>query len=287
MEENKPSYLQAMLTSKGNVYALLGAGLMSVVLSIPFGWGLGAVPLIAFAAGEAIAALFVPDSGFFRAKVDAQQRRDQRFKNRQYLVSEIQQHMLQAKNGRDLMPDYLRMIEHVTALYRVARNHKTHLSEQDVEQLDDATLDFLSYWLSSLVISERTRSINAKEVENRLEAVEDQLENAKPGQDNRQLMRARDDYAAILLRRQRMLSHKEAIDAALLAMPDQFDEIYQTLVSAPMSVEAGNRLQEALSRLRLQEDIETELADELNHLSPVLDQRHNAAVIARRQGQSV
>jgi hypothetical protein len=59
-EEQKPSYLREWLTSQTNVYAFLASTGAAAVLSIPFGFGIGAVPLIAFAAGDIIASMFIP-----------------------------------------------------------------------------------------------------------------------------------------------------------------------------------------------------------------------------------
>ena len=60
MEAAKPSYVREVLTSQTNLYAGLGSLALGVVLSIPFGFGIGALPLIAFAAGDILAALHIP-----------------------------------------------------------------------------------------------------------------------------------------------------------------------------------------------------------------------------------
>ena len=56
MAEKQPSYLKEMLASQGNLYAGLSSMAAAALLSIPFGFGIAALPLIAFAAGELIAA---------------------------------------------------------------------------------------------------------------------------------------------------------------------------------------------------------------------------------------
>jgi hypothetical protein len=59
MDAAKPSYVREVLTSQTNLYAGLGSLALGVVLSIPFGFGIGALPLIAFAAGDILAALHI------------------------------------------------------------------------------------------------------------------------------------------------------------------------------------------------------------------------------------
>jgi hypothetical protein len=77
------------------------------------------------------------------------------------------------------------------------------------------------------------------------------------------LQKARADYAAIIERHNRMLSRRRALEAAMLSMPDQLDEIYQTIMTLPVNEDVGARLEEAIGKLRLQEDIEADLASDL------------------------
>ncbi|MEF8705745.1 MAG: hypothetical protein V5B07_04855 [Candidatus Accumulibacter sp. UW27] len=66
MSVAKPSYVKEVLTSQPNLYAFLGSLAVGALLSIPFGFGVGALPLIAFAAGDILAALHVPSLPTFR-----------------------------------------------------------------------------------------------------------------------------------------------------------------------------------------------------------------------------
>ena len=65
-----------------------------------------------------------------------------------------------------------------------------------------------------------------------------------------------------------MLSRRRALEAAMLSMPDQLDEIYQTIMTLPASEDVGGRLEEAVGKLRLQEDIEADLASGLAEVLP-------------------
>jgi hypothetical protein len=265
---NEPSYLREMLTSQTNVYALLGSVAAGLVLSIPFGFGLGAVPLVVFGAGEAIAAMFVPSSPTFRAKVDRRFREQAREGMRAHLEEEIRKRVGNRNASRGSMAAYGRMVDRVASMYRIAEDRRTQLSVRDVERLDDATLDYLSVWLAILVIDDRSAAVDLREIERRLETIDRDLGEAKAGMDLRQLQKARAEYAGLVGRHRRMLSRKTALEAALVSMPDQMEEIYQTIVTAPTSSDVGSRLEDAIARLRLEEDVEAELAGELGESVP-------------------
>lgn len=258
MPNHPPSYVKEMLFSQWNINIGLSALALGTVLSIPYGFGIGLLPLIAFAAGDAIAAMFIPYSEGFRSRVDKRLRRRAREAQRQHLLDEIEKREASAK-GLGSMRAYMRMMERVQSLYKVAADSRTLLTERDVEKLDDATLDYLSMWLAAQVIDERSRAVNLRDIETRLKIIEDDLQDNRPGTDLNQLQKARTEYLALITRHRRMLSRKMAIEAAIVSMPDQMDEIYQTIVTAPATADMGSKLAESISKLSLEEDLETEL----------------------------
>jgi hypothetical protein len=278
---SEPSYLKEMLTSQGNVYALLGSLATGLVLSIPFGFGLGAIPLVVFGAGEAIAAMFIPSSATFRANVDRKYREKAREAMRAHLEEEIRKRVGNRNASRGSMAAYTRMLERVASLYTIAEDSRTQLSLRDVERLDDATLDYLSVWLAILVIDDRSAAVDLRDIERRLEAIDRDLREAKTGVDAKQLQKARTEYAALVSRHRRMLSRRTALEAAMVSMPDQMEEIYQTVVTAPTSSDVGSRLEDAIARLRLEEDVEAELAGELGDSVPDFSVR-----LQQRQGET-
>ena len=283
MDEKKPPYFMEWLTSQGNVYAVLGAGAAAAVLSIPFGFGVGAIPLIAFAAGEVIAAMYVPSSITFRDKVDRTYRAMARESARAHLTEEIQRRV-QSRNRIDrTIETYGRMQQRIESLYRLAADRGTQLSERDVEKLDDASLDFLYARLALLVIEDRAASIDLGEIDTRVHNIDRELATQHPGMDVKQLNKARNDYLALAGRHRRMLGRKTALEAALISIPDQMEEIYQTIIAAPTSHEIGAKLTEAVGNLRLREEIEVELAGEMEDVIPgLVVPLHAAGANARR-----
>lgn len=268
MAEGKPSYVKEVLTSQTNLYALLGSLAAGAVLSIPFGFGVGAIPLIAFAAGEVLAALHIPSLPTFREKVDRRWREQARQSSREQLIAELQKRAAKRDGFTARLRTYQRMLERVRSLYQRAATGSSRLAYRDVEQLDDVTVEYLALWLSALVIDDRVEAINLREIDGKLAAIDKELAAPRPGSDLRQLQRARSDYAALIERHNRMLSRRRALEAAMLSMPDQLDEIYQTIVTLPASEDPGARLEEAVGKLRLQEDIEADLASGIAEVLP-------------------
>lgn len=270
MAEDKTAYLKEMLTSQGNFYALLGSSALGVVLSIPFGFGIGAIPLIAFAAGEIIAAMYLPSSISFRDRVDRKLRRQGREEGRNKLLQEIEARCTRKGNSfQQLTRTFTRMSERIAALYAHADSSK-RLSLRDVERLEDAGLDYLRVWLAVLVMEDRATQINLSDIEERIAGLDRELKSPRPGSDLRQLQKARAEYVAIIERYHRMTSRKRALEAAMLSMPDQMEEIYQTVMTTSATEEVGSRLDDAIAKLRLQEDIEAELAGEINGFDRIM-----------------
>lgn len=266
--DEKPSYVRELLTSQGNLNAGLGTLAAASVLSIPFGFGIGAIPLVLFAAGEIIAALYVPSSIKFRDNVDRKWRTRERAATRQRLLAEIEARARRTTVFQETMNAYSRMTSRVASLYSRADDPQTRLSHGDVERLDDVTIQFLYMLLASLVMDERGDAIKPREIEDRIAFLAQEIAAPKPGADLRQLQKARAEYVAILQRHNRMVSRKRALDAAMLSMPDQLEEIYQTIMTTPLSEDVGSQLEQSIAKLRLQEDIETELAGDVAEAVP-------------------
>ena len=150
MEAAKPSYVREVLTSQTNLYAGLGSLALGVVLSIPFGFGIGALPLIAFAAGDILAALHIPSLPTFRDKVDRRWRARSRQASREQLMLEIQKRAGKRALPAATLRTYQRMYERVQSLYQRAETGHGRLAYRDVEQLDDVSLEYLALWLALL-----------------------------------------------------------------------------------------------------------------------------------------
>ena len=69
----------------------------------------------------------------------------------------------------------------------------------------------------------------------------------------------------------------------MLSMPDQLDEIYQTIMTLPVTEDVGTRLEEAIGKLRLQEDIEADLAGDLAAAVPGVAMPAPAAAARQRR----
>lgn len=279
------SYLRAWLTSQTNLTAVLGGGLAAAVASIPAGVAGALGALVVLGAAQVLAALVVPDLPSFRSRIDRQSRRgavDQR-------RSQLQQELFQVYGGMErvmgmaMWQKYRVIVERSEVLYRIAGEASSQLSYDDAERVDKASVDYLALWLAQVTIQERLRSGEEATLDRRLREADRSLAEVEEDDPRHRLLKmARDDYAAVKLRHDRLVARRMSIDAALVSLPDQVEEIYQMVVASPYSSVLGSKLGESLSRLQLEEDIEMELSQ--NDLDSHYFKNH--AVSAAQQAQA-
>jgi ABC-type transporter Mla MlaB component len=257
------SYLRAWLTSQSNMMTLLGGGLAAAVASIPAG-GVGAIgALVVLGAVQALAALVIPDLPTFRSKVDRSARRASIDQRRAQLQQELflLHGGLERVSGMAMWQKYQTVVERATVLYRIAGEEQSQLSYDDAERVDKASVDYLALWLAEVTIKDRLRNGEAATVDRRLREAEQALADVEASDPRyRHMKMARDDYLAIKLRHGGLVARQMSIEAALVSLPDQVEEIYQMVVASPYSSVLGSKLGESLSRLQLEEDIELELS---------------------------
>jgi hypothetical protein len=276
------SYLTAMLKSQGNLYAALGACAIGAIAAIPLGLSGLLIAIVLFGVGEGVASLYVPASVGFRAKVDRDERREGRRSVREHLMTEIGQKVPVLFNGWKIAMrggggqlnkddkrranDYNSMVERIMSLSQVAEDRKTQIGPDEIERMHEAAIDFLSLWLARLTIDARREAFDPDELKDKIEYIDKKIQSAAPLA-VAQLKQARLDYQGLLDRRADMDGKSQAIDAAMLAMPDKIEEIYQMVLAAPYSSSIGPKLEDSLSRLRLEEALEQELNTEIGGIS--------------------
>ena len=276
------SYHLALINSQANLYAALGSLAVASLAAIPLGLVGAAIPLIAFGVGEALALLFVPDMSSFRTKVDREERKAQRAKVRTHLINEIRRRVpitivnqqLGRQSGATItgdnarrINDYNKMIARIQSLSDVAADHRTQLGSSEIERLHEACVDYLSLWLASLIMDSREQSVNENHIKLKLADIQNQLRTATAN-NARGLRQAQNDYQAMLASRSAMQGKIHAIEAAMLSMPDKIEEIYQMVLASSFSPTLGGKLEDSLSRLRLEEELEHELSVDLSPSMP-------------------
>jgi len=277
-EEEAISYFKEMLSHPASQYGLLGALATGAVLSIPLGLGVGVIPLLLFAAGESIAALFVPNSPVFREMVDRKKRRESREKFRAHLTGKIE-----AKVGSD-HPHwgvYNRMCERLASLLEIARNRETSLTAYDVERLDDATVDYLSLWLARLVMAERRGTFDDRGIQGRIDSIGRQMEKTSASLERKRLAKAMQDLQRVLRRRESLAARETAVEAAMLSMSDTFEEVYQRVMTDPTSTDVIDELHGAVERLGIEEELDFAVEEEIGDL--VRSRGRGAAKVEARQ----
>ncbi len=262
-EPEEPSYLVEMLKTPPSKFGAIGALGLGAILSIPFGLGLGAVPLVVYAAGAAIASMFVPGSPAFRDKVDARRRAERRGAVRAHLTEEL---LARVDVHAPHWSTYNRMRERVASLESVARSASTRLNQRNVESLDDSTVDFLGLWLAALTMWERWEEIDEDALKPRIAEIEDSLEEMTSDVDRKHLLKARAELMALLDRKKSLWSRATAVDTAMMTLADQFEEIYQRVIRNPNANSLGEDVRSAIDRMRLEEEIDLEVDADLGPL---------------------
>jgi hypothetical protein len=260
MEE--PSYLWEMLGHQYTLYGLLSSLAAGSLLAIPYDLGVAALPLVAFAGVTSLAALFVPGSSGFRYKVNRRRRAARREAARDHLLAEL---AARAGPEHPNFPIYQRMVEHASSLLTLARSQRSALGFEDVERLEDAAVDYLGLWLARMAMAERHTRLVAQDLEQKIEATQRRLSQAS-GEERRPLEKALDELQRLLRSRKRIEAHETAVDAALIAMPDAFDEVYQGVMQNPTSSDAVQRLQQAVERMRVEDELGAAVDEDLASL---------------------
>ncbi len=266
IQTEPPSYLWEMLTSQGHIVTGLSAAAIGTALSIPFGFAVGLIPVVLFAAADAIAAMFVPNSMAFRRSVDLKYRRLRRENVRRHLLDEL---IARLPGDTGELSVYRRMLDHIQSLRALAANRSSSLTESDVERLDDAGVDYLALLLAKLLLEERKQAMDSDALQRRAESIRAQLQSSKNIADRHTLQKALDDVET-LIERYRRLEHREtSIDTALLAMPDTLEEVYYNMITNPNASHAADYLQSAVERMRLEEELDYAVATEVESVTPL------------------
>ncbi len=254
MANPKPSYLGAFLQHPYNQTAMLAGGVAAIFASMPWGWsGVALVGVLALGM-EILAALAVPELPPFRAWVDRDLRHRARVQRQRQLVAELTAH----GDSRSL-ETYQQMWSRVQALYQTAQDCRTTLTREDVEKLEDLTVDYLGLCAVNLSLRQRKDTSNEDIAVKRIASLTSLLDNKNlPEDEARPLRAALAQYNEVLQRSRRMAVRRSTLEATLVSMPDKMEEIYQLVITSPYSTEMGSMLEESLSRLRIAEEVAAE-----------------------------
>ena len=278
IDEEDVNYLREMVLSSESGYGLLAAITAGALLSIPLGLGVGALPLLGYAAAESIAALFVPTSPVFREYILRKKRRERREASEAHLVEELQQ---RTEPAAAQWSTWQRMKDRLRSLDQLAQSRDTGLSARDVERLEEATVDYLGLWLAWLVMAERYRNTDPAKVERKVREITKELERDQVGAvERRRLEKAREDLSGVLDRHKSLWARAMALEAAMLSMADTFEEVYQRVVAHPMSSEVSRELDEAVERMKVEEALDLAVDAELDVL--LRRRAHQASAAAQR-----
>ncbi|MBK7003868.1 MAG: hypothetical protein IPH37_00995 [Burkholderiales bacterium] len=250
----QPSYLGAFLQHPHNRMAMLATAVVAIFASIPMGWAGMALVGVIGAGFEALAALAIPSLPSFRAGVDRAQRHQARDQRRLQLLAELSNY-----GDTAALNTYQHMFNRVQALYQTATDNRTTLTRDDIEKLEDLTVDYLGLCAVNLSLKQRKDHANDDVAAKRIAGIQTQLQNkGLPEDEERQLRTALAEYTEVMNRSRRLAVRRSALEATLIAMPDKMEEVYQLVITSPYSSDMGSKLEESLSRLRMAEEVAAE-----------------------------
>ena len=252
--DKQPSYLGAFIRHPYNRVALLAAGCAAIFASIPFGWpGMALVAVLGLGT-EVLAALGIPELPAFRAWADREHHHRLRAERRLRLLGELSQY-----GDSRALASYEQMYRRVQSLYQTAGDARTTLTRDDVEKLEDLTVDYLGLCAVNQSLRQRRDAPSEDSVIKRIASLQGQLLNkALTGDEERQLRSALAEYTEVMNRSRRLATRRSTLEATLISMPDKLEEVYQLVITAPYSSEMGSKLEESLARLRIAEEVAAE-----------------------------
>jgi len=257
------NYLGEMLKHRYSVNSGLVSVAACLAMAIPFG-GLALLPIVTYGAGLAIASLFIPGSASFRMNVDRRKRVEQREAARKHLREEIEKRV---GIEHPYWKVYARMLERRDSLRKVAGDNESAVTDDDVDALDDATIDYLGLWLARIAIHERSTAFDERSVATRITDIDGQLESVTEGADKRRLQKAKRELQDLLKRREEMRTREAAMEASMLSMADTFDEVFQRVMENPTSRDqVAAELKVAVERMNAEEELDYVLEDEVEAL---------------------
>lgn len=278
LREGTP-YWWAFLKHPWNQALVAGGVGVAVLMSLPWGGdGLG-LGLIALAATQLVGLATVPGLSTFRAAVDKRDRQAARAERRERLLGEIQEH-----GGSTHLRSYEQMCLRIASLYRMASDRSSSLTEREVEQLDELSVDYLRMCLSDAVARGTDRGEGGTVASRKLREVENRLSggNLSP-EDEQQLRQAKADYEEAIARQVRMASRRSALEASLISMPVRLEEVFQMVMSSPRAGNISQMLEESVSKLRLAEEAALDIDHALGPARSTAPPLRNGAAAAQRR----
>jgi hypothetical protein len=258
MSKEEPiNYIVEMLKHE----AVITSGLISVILGFLLSMMVGVTgffaPPLLFLTMIALATLFIPSSPVFQDGVNRKVKQEEMEKNRTFLLSKLVKTSLdnygykrKEWNSNGVRKKYVEMMGELEALQEIAGNDQSSISSRDLENLEDASVNFLrmAYALQHI----NTRSV--KDSTKQIDKLDFQIANAT-GIDKRKLQSIRSDLASNQSQRDRIPAKKAAIEAQMESIYQAFSDIHYQVVANPGDAGAVNFLREATSRLQIEEEI--------------------------------
>lgn len=290
MAQPETNYTWEMLAS---VPSQIAAGVWAMLaLLATFFLGPWAIPIffVIYAGVAGVAALSLPDMQLFRAWIDKTKRREQREAVRERLQAMLDGcrnglpeghwgqnawvHNAAFQQFNHHQADYKRMMERLASLKSLANDPRNPISDQDIERLEDATIDFLRLFHTHLTLQRRVAAVEGEDrIRNQLASMEHQLRDESfAGAERKRLEKSKAELLKLQEQRKRLPGQVVATEAQLTTMAEVFEEVYHRITANPQAASSAY-LEEASSRLAADEEIALSVEEEMGELSDLTKYR--------------
>lgn len=266
MKRQSESYEWEFFVHPTHTLVMMYVVALATIISVISIKGAG-IFLISSIVAEALAFLFVPSNPLFMNYVNHNRQKKELNSTRSRLKQAVfdMKNRSQYDSNMEHVAAYRKMVDRIDEMYEIAEDPSSKLSFEDVFQIDKSTIKFLACLVSLNNLDIRTKESDHDSVKQKIESIKQTIsETTNPSERNR-LERALKDYQNMLDRISNLKYKKLALEATLITLPDQIEELYQMILVSPQTM-SESVLSESLSRLRMEESIENELNVEIEGL---------------------
>ena len=264
MTRKEPNYIKEFLISEYNIMAGCCSFMLGALLSTG---GLGWLPVLGFVTGELIALLYVPQAPFFRRRINKRFNAQQRDAELAKLIEALQAFSISSTNRK--FTEYKALQARIKSLLALAADNSTAISMEIGDKIADTAVTYASLWLAYVTLDRRKSSTDLKYLNSKIAETTEILQQPATPIDLKKLQKALADYNSSLDSYNRIDIRMHSLEASMFSLVSSVEEMYQYVLSQPSNPEIVGTLEESLSRLAMEEELNMEFADVSSFNKPV------------------
>ena len=260
-EEENINYWKEFVTSQSSLMGFVGSIGVGALLSVAITPGFALIPPLLFLSGGAVASMFIPTSVLYQEHIRSKKRKEKYERIEKEMITILRE---KSPNAEEKWMQYWKLKEQWETMKKWSKQGGA-LAEYEINSFENSILSYLQMWCSLESMKESSATIDVYSIERKIESIDDEISKAQGVMSQKQLKQAQMEYKKILSRHQDLKTRTIAIEAKMVSLVHGFEEIYQRLISGQLS--SSTDIQDALKRLRIEEELDMAVDFELNDLS--------------------